>query len=134
MKLYREILFPLIAVLAAFVIGGLVVLLIGDSPIQTYRLLIGSAFSWPDGIGYTLFYATPLIFTGLAVAVALRCGLLNIGAEGQLYIAAFATAWIGIKFAGLSAWVLLPVCCVAAVVAGAVWGCMPGLRQRRFGW
>ncbi|HMJ24245.1 MAG TPA: hypothetical protein VK475_00365 [Pyrinomonadaceae bacterium] len=86
MKLYREILYPLIAVLAAFVIGGIVVLLIGDSPIQTYRLLIGSAFSWPDGIGYTLFYATPLIFTGLAVAVAFRCGLLNIGAEGQLYI------------------------------------------------
>src|SRR5256885_13437588 len=118
MKLYREILFPLIAVVAAFVIGGIVVLLIGDSPIQTYRLLLGSAFSWPDGIGYTLFYATPLIFTGLAVAVAFRCGLLNIGAEGQLYIAAFATAWVGIKFAGLSAWVLLPLCFLAAVIAG----------------
>src|SRR5439155_1093921 len=63
---------------------------------------IGSAFSWPDGIGYTLFNATPLIFTGLAVAVAFRCGLLNIGAEGQLYVAAFATAWVGIKFGGIS--------------------------------
>ena len=63
MKLFREILFPLIAVLAAFIVGGIVVALIGDSPFQTYRLLIGSAFSWPDGIGYTLFYATPLIFT-----------------------------------------------------------------------
>src|SRR5258706_16224919 len=92
MNLYREILFPLIAVVAAFIVGGIVVLLIGDSPIQTYRLLIGSAFSWPDGIGYTLFYATPLIFTGLAVTVAFRCGLLNIGAEGQLYIGAFAAA------------------------------------------
>src|SRR3979409_81927 len=102
MKLLREILFPLVAVIAALIIGGIVVLLIGDSPIQTYRLLIGSAFSWPDGIGYTLFYATPLIFTGLAVAVAFRCGLLNIGAEGQLYVAAFATAWVGIKFGGVS--------------------------------
>src|SRR5229473_7837750 len=101
MKLLREILFPLIAVLAAFIVGGIVVLLIGDSPIQTYKLLIGSAFSWPDGIGYTLFNATPLIFTGLAVAVAFRCGLLNIGAEGQLYVAAFATAWVGIKFGGV---------------------------------
>src|SRR5436853_6783152 len=133
MKLLREVLYPLIAVAAAFIIGGLVVLLIGDSPIQTYRLLIGSAFSWPDGIGYTLFNATPLIFTGLAVAVAFRCGLLNIGAEGQLYIAAFATAWIGIKFAGLSAWMLLPMCCVAAVFAGAVWGGIPGLLKARFG-
>src|SRR6266571_8090006 len=99
MKLLREILFPLIAVLAALIVGGIVVWLIGDSPFETYRLLIGSAFSWPDGIGYTLFYATPLIFTGLAVAVAFRCGLLNIGAEGQLTMAALATAWAGITFA-----------------------------------
>ena len=64
--------------------------------------MFGSAFSWPDGIGYTLFNATPLIFTGLAVAVAFRCGLLNIGAEGQLYVAAFAAAWVGIKFGGVA--------------------------------
>ena len=133
MKLLREILFPLIAVLAAFVVGGIVVWLIGDSPIETYRLLIGSAFSWPDGIGYTLFYATPLIFTGLAVAVAFRCGLLNIGAEGQLYIGAFAAAWIGIRFAGSSAWILLPMCCLAAILAGAVWGGIPGLLKAKFG-
>src|SRR2546422_4180833 len=133
MKLYREILYPLIAVLAAFVIGGIVVLLIGDSPIQTYRLLIGSAFAWPDGIGYTLFYATPLIFTGLAVMVALRCGLLNIGAEGQLYVAAFATAWVGIALANLSAWILLPLCFAAAILAGGVWGGIPGLLKARFG-
>jgi simple sugar transport system permease protein len=133
MKILREILFPLIAVVAAFIVGGVVVLLIGDSPIETYRLLIGSAFSWPDGIGYTLFNATPLIFTGLAVAVAFRCGLLNIGAEGQLYIAAFATAWVGIKFAGLSAWLLLPLCCLTAIIAGAIWGGIPGLLKARFG-
>src|SRR6185312_12395169 len=102
-KAFRELLFPLIAVLCAFAVGALVVLLIGDSPVETFRLLLGSAFSWPDGIGYTLFFATPLIFTGLAVAVALRGGLLNIGAEGQLYVAAFATAWIGITFANLPA-------------------------------
>src|SRR6266436_5382192 len=101
MKLLRELLFPLIAVIAAFIIGGILILIIGDNPIVTYKLLIGSALSWPNGIGYTLFYATPLIFTGLAVAVAFRCGLLNIGAEGQLYVAAFATAWVGIKFGGV---------------------------------
>src|SRR5918911_1133261 len=107
MRLFRELMFPLIAVAAAFVIGGLVVLLIGEDPIQTYSLLIGSALSWPDGIGYTLFYATPLIFTGLAVAIGFRCGLLNIGAEGQLTIAAFATAWAGITFAHMSTWILV---------------------------
>ncbi len=114
-------------------------------------MLLGSAFSWPDGIGYTLFNATPLIFTGLAVAVAFRCGLLNIGAEGQLYVAAFATAWIGIKFGGISiinpgsgqvlsspianlpAPVLLPLCCIVAIAAGAIWGGIPGLLKARFG-
>src|SRR5712671_8239882 len=125
MKLFREILFPLIAVIAAFIVGGIVIWIIGDSPIQTYKLLIGSAFSWPDGVGYTLFFATPLIFTGLAVAVAFRCGLLNIGAEGQLYVAAFAAAWVGLKFGSpdpdnavvsqfvhLPTFLLLPLCCI----------------------
>ena len=84
MKLVREILFPLIAVVAAFVIGGIVVWIIGDSPWQTYKLLIGSAFSWPDGIGYTLFNATPLIFTGLAVAVAFRRTALRGGLRSRL--------------------------------------------------
>ena len=133
MKLLRELLFPLIAVLAAFAVGAVIILLIGDNPIETYKLLIGSALSWPDGIGYTLFYATPLIFTGLAVAVAFRCGLLNIGAEGQLIIAAFVTAWVGITFANLSGWVLVPLACLAAVVSGAAWGAIPGLLKARFG-
>ena len=133
MKLLRQLVFPLIAVVAAFVVGGIVVALIGDDPIETYRLLIGSALSWPDGIGYTLFYATPLIFTGLAVTVGFRCGLLNIGAEGQLTIAAFATAWAGITFASLSAWFLIPLACLTAFLSGAAWGAIPGLLKARLG-
>lgn len=149
MKYLRELLFPLIAVFAAFVVGGIFVLAIGDNPIQTYALLIGSALSWPEGIGYTLFYATPLIFTGLAVAVAFRCGLLNIGAEGQLYVAAFATAWVGIKFGGTTidsfgtqinyAWmnlpgaILIPMCMLTAILVGAFWGAIPGFLKARFG-
>jgi len=133
MKLLRQLVFPLIAVVAAFVVGGIVVALIGDDPIETYRLLIGSALSWPDGIGYTLFYATPLIFTGLAVTVGFRCGLLNIGAEGQLTIAAFATAWAGITFASLSAWFLIPLACLTAILSGAAWGAIPGLLKARLG-
>jgi simple sugar transport system permease protein len=133
MKLLRELLFPLIAVVAAFIVAGILILIIGDNPIEAYRLLFGSALSWPVGISYTLFYATPLIFTGLAVLVAFRCGLLNIGAEGQLYIAAFATAWVGITFANLTPWLLVPLCFVAAVVGGGVWGAIPGVLKARFG-
>src|SRR5687768_16955162 len=133
MKLLRELLFPVIAVLVAFVVGGIIVWMIGDNPFEVYGLLLGSALTWPDGIGYTLFYATPLIFTGLAVAVAFRCGLLNIGAEGQLYVGAFAAAWAGIAGAGLPAIVLLPLCSLAAVAGGAVWGAIPGVLKAKFG-
>jgi simple sugar transport system permease protein len=132
-RLLRAVFFPAVAVLSAFVVGAVFVLAIGDNPIETYRLLLGSAFSWPDGIGYTLFLATPLIFTGLAVAVAFRAGLLNIGAEGQLYAGAFAAAWVGITAARLPAIVLMPACMLAAVLAGAVWGAIPGLLKARFG-
>lgn len=133
MKLLRPLLTSLVAVLAAFAVGAIVVLLIKDDPIETYKLLIGSALSYPDGIGYTLFYATPLIFTGLAVAVALRCGLLNIGAEGQLTVAAFATAWVGITFKNFPALVIVPLCMIAAMAAGAAWGAIPGVLKARFG-
>jgi ABC-type uncharacterized transport system permease subunit len=133
MKLWREVLVPVMAVCTAFLVGGLFVLAIGDNPIETYRLLIGSAFSWPDGIGYTLFLATPLIFTGLAVTVAFRAGLLNIGAEGQLYVGAFATAWVGIVGASLPPFLLIPLCMLAAIAAGAVWGGIPGVLKARFG-
>ena len=133
MKLLRQLLFPFIAVVAAFVVGAILILVIGDNPIEAYGLMFGSALSWPDGIGYTLFYATPLIFTGLAVLVAFRCGLLNIGAEGQLYVAAFAAAWVGITFAQRSAWFLIPLCFIAAIVAGGAWGAIPGILKARFG-
>ena len=133
MTLLRQLLFPLIAVVAAFVVGGILILLIGDNPIVAYRLLLGSALSWPDGIGYTLFHATPLIFTGLAVLVGFRGGLFNIGAEGQLYIAAFATAWVGITFANLSPWLLVPMCCAAAILVGAFWAAIPGVLKAKFG-
>src|SRR5215217_6314115 len=149
MKILREVLWPLAAVFAAFIVGGIIVLLIGDNPFLTFYQLIGNSFGSLNDIGYTLFIATPLIFTGLAVAVAFRCGLLNIGAEGQLYVAAFATAWVGIKFGGTMvdvfgksedwSWMTLPpyllilACMFTAIAAGAVWGAIPGILKAKFG-
>jgi ABC-type uncharacterized transport system permease subunit len=149
MNIFREIFWPVVAVLAAFLVGGIIVLLMGDNPLEAYYHMIGNSFGSLNDIGYTLFIATPLIFTGLAVAVAFRCGLLNIGAEGQLYVAAFATAWVGIKFGGVVvnvfgkeedwSWMSLPgpllilLCIVTAVVAGAAWGAIPGILKARFG-
>jgi len=137
----RELLFPLIAVVAAFIIGGLIVLAIGDNPFAVYRLLVSSAFGLYDALGhftfdnwgYTLFNTTPLIFTGLAVALAFKCGLLNIGAEGQLYVGAFAAAWVGITLGKLPGVALVPLALLAAIIAGGVWGAVPGILKARFG-
>ncbi|NNE99702.1 MAG: ABC transporter permease [Pyrinomonadaceae bacterium] len=149
MKILKEALFPLVAVFAAFIIGGIIILIIGDNPITTFQLLVENSFGSVKGVTETLFYATPLIFTGLAVAVAFRCGLLNIGAEGQLYVAAFATAWVGIKFGGtvvnvfgaeqnwswasLPAILLVPLCLATAIIVGGLWGAIPGFLKAKFG-
>jgi general nucleoside transport system permease protein len=145
MNIFREVLWPLLAVILAFVVGGVIILLLGDDPINAYAWLLSSSFGSFRDIGWTLHYATPLIFTGLAVAVAFRCGLLNIGAEGQLYMAAFATAWVGITLGGTSvageswAWtslpsfLLVPLCVMAAVLVGGFWGAIPGFLKARFG-
>jgi ABC-type uncharacterized transport system permease subunit len=139
--LLRELTFPLLAVLAAFFVGGVIVLAIGDNPLIVYRLMLSSAFGLYDALGnftfdnwgYTLFNATPLIFTGLAVALAFKCGLLNIGAEGQLYAGAFAAAWVGITFTHLPGLVLVPLAMLAAMLMGGIWGAIPGLLKAKFG-
>src|SRR5947208_1500272 len=132
MNIVREILSPLIAVIAAFIVGGLIIALLGDNPFEAYGLLLSNSFGSVRDIGWTLHLATPLIFTGLAVAVAFRGGLLNIGADGQLYVAAFAAAWTGIEFPSAGR-LLIPMCCVAAVAAGAAWASIPGFLKARFG-
>ncbi|HEY0457532.1 MAG TPA: ABC transporter permease [Pyrinomonadaceae bacterium] len=149
MNILREIISPLAAVLLAFVVGAIIILLIKDNPFETYSILLANSFGSVKDIGWTLFYATPLIFTGLAVAVAFRCGLFNIGAEGQLYVASFATAWVGIKLGGtvvdvfgkqedwswasLPAVLLVPLCILTAIVVGGLWGAIPGFLRARFG-
>src|SRR5256714_10055244 len=125
--LLRELMFPLIAVVAAFLVGGIIVWMVGDSPLLVYELFFTSAFGSVDGIGYTLFYATPLIFTGLAVAVAFKCGLLNIGAEGQLIAAAFAAAWVGLMLPGWPALVVTLLALLAAGVVGGVVSSITGM-------
>jgi ABC-type uncharacterized transport system permease subunit len=140
-RLTGELLYPFLAVVAAFLIGGVVVLAIGENPLTVYRLLLTSAFGLYDALGnftwdnwgYTLFYATPLIFTGLAVALAFQCGLLNIGGEGQLYVAALAAAWVGFTFTGLPGLVLTLLAIGAAISAGGLWGALPGWLKARFG-
>ena len=122
----------LLAIFGFFLLCGIVVHARGQNALEFYSIIFSSGFSSVDEFGYVLFNATPLVFTGLAVAIGYKSGLFNIGCEGQLYVAAFATAWIGMHL-NLPALLLVPLCIAAAMVAGAVWGAVPGYLKARYG-
>ena len=124
---------PLIAVTLALIAGAGFILAIGENPLSVYALMLRETLGTGYGIGQTLFKATPLIFCGLAVAVGFRAGLFNIGAEGQLTVAAFAAALAGAEFVDLPRPLLLPFTLLVAMSAGAAWGAVPGVLKARFG-
>ena len=106
--------------------------LAGENPWHVLRVLVKGAFGSSCDLGMTLFYSTPLIFTGLSVAVAFQAGLFNIGAEGQLTLGALAAAAVGAVWPGLWSPLAPVLAGLAALAAGTVWGAIPGwLRARR---
>jgi general nucleoside transport system permease protein len=127
-------LIPLINLVVAFLVAGLVVLLVGESPIEAAGLLVKGAFGSAGGMGYTLFYATSFIFTGLAVAVAFHAGLFNIGGEGQAYVGGLGVALVCLSFDAYLPWYLnFLLAIVGAAVAGAAWALIPAWLQARRG-
>ncbi|MFH1939915.1 MAG: ABC transporter permease [bacterium] len=124
---------PLIAVIFALLVGAVVIMLIGENPIFVYKTLFSNAIGNRDGWGNVLFRATPLIFTGLAVAFAFRCGLFNIGGEGQMYIGTFLATWVGFTFTNLPAFILIPLCILTAAAGGALWAAVPGILKAKTG-
>ena len=120
------------ALVAAAVLAAVGLALAGYDPLAAARALVAGAFgSWERFASITLVRATPLILTGLAVALAFRAGVWNIGAEGQLYAGAVAAVWVGIALPGAPAWLLLPAAMVASAAAGGLWTLVPvGLKFR----
>jgi ABC-type uncharacterized transport system permease subunit len=124
---------PLIAVIFALLVGAIVIMLIGEDPVFVYKTLFSNAIGNRDGWGNVLFRATPLIFTGLTVAFAFRCGLFNIGGEGQMYIGTFLATWVGFTFTHLPSFLLIPLCILAAAAGGALWAAVPGILKAKTG-
>lgn len=122
-----------IALLAAMLAGSLLILIYGESPLAVYRVMLARTWGDSYGLGQVLFKATPLVFTGLAVAMALHAGLLNIGAEGQMFVGAFFTALAGIAVGHLPALLAVPLCLLAGAAAGGLYGAVPGVLKARFG-
>ena len=122
-------LMPIINLAAAFLVSGLVVLFIGENPLEAVRLMIYGSLGYGEGIGFTLFYATNFIFTGLSVAVAFHCGLFNIGGEGPgLYRRPRRRARLPrLRSSSLPWWLNGAIADVAAFAFGAGLGFHPGL-------
>jgi simple sugar transport system permease protein len=123
----------IIAILAAFLVGAIVLLATGYSPIEAYGAMISGAFGDVYGIAQTFTKATPIIFTALAFLFAFKSGLFNIGAEGQLLIGGFTAAVVGISFSGLPIFVHLPLALIAGAAGGALWGFIPAVLKAKLG-
>jgi general nucleoside transport system permease protein len=124
---------PALTVATAFVVSGLVVLAIGENPVEAIWLLLKGALGSRSGWGYTLYYATSFIFTGLAVAVAFQAGLFNIGGEGQATLGGLGVAVFCFAFEGLPGLLLVPLGVLGAALFGAAWAFVPGYLQARRG-
>ncbi|WP_336056146.1 ABC transporter permease [Nitratireductor sp. CH_MIT9313-5] len=127
-------LIPLINLLVAFFVAGLVVLLVGENPLRAAMILIDGALGRGQNIAYTLYYATSFIFTGLAVAVAFHCSLFNIGGEGQAYVGGLGVALVALAFDNILPWWLtFPLAIAGAAAFGAAWAFIPAYFQAKRG-
>jgi simple sugar transport system permease protein len=148
---YRGVVVPLVSLLIAVLFGAVVVAFLKeglgtqgktlglatlistklDLVTYTYQLLFSPIITLP-GIFQSLLLATPLIFTGLAVAFGFQAGLFNIGAPGQLTVGAIGAMLVGVYMPG-PAWMVFPLAIAAAAAGGALWGAIPGWLKARFG-
>src|SRR5688572_3364164 len=125
---------PVANVLLAFLAAGLIVLAIGVNPLEAVQIMLVGALGYPEAIGYTLYYTTNFIFTGLAVAVAFHAGLFNIGGEGQAYIGGLCVGLACLALGGILPFPLMFVFAILAGAAfGAAWAYVPGWLQAKRG-
>jgi general nucleoside transport system permease protein len=126
-------LLPVVNLALALLLSALVVLLVGENPARALGLLANGAFGSTEAVGYTLYYATSFVFTGLAVAVAFHAGLFNIGAEGQASVAGLGVALLCLGAGGWPTALVVAVSVVVAAVGGAAWAFVPAWLQARRG-
>lgn len=110
---------------------GLILLISGNNPIQSYRDIFVSTLGSTYGLSEVLVTMTPLLLTALAVALPSRIGLINIGGEGQLYMGAWLATWAALTFGTLPGWLLLPIMVLAGMIGGAAWAWIPGVLRAR---
>lgn len=130
-KINKEYSLALAAVVLGLIAGAILMLFTGNNPFQGYYFLIRGGLMSVERIGNTLATATPLIFTGLAVAFAFQTGLFNIGAAGQMLIGGLCATAIGLTFPWPKL-VLVPAAVLLSLLGGALWGFVPGYLKAKF--
>jgi simple sugar transport system permease protein len=126
-------LLPLVNLLAAFAIAAVVIAVLGENPFKALWVLFYGALGYGEAVGFTLYYATNFVFTGLAVAVAFHAGLFNIGGEGQAYLGGLGAGLLGLALGGWPPLVALPLAVLASMLFGAAWAYVPGYLQAKRG-
>ncbi|MEK9499670.1 ABC transporter permease [Gaopeijia maritima] len=122
------------ALVLTLLLAGLSLAVGGYDPIEAFGALLRGALGSPSAVlSITLVRTVPLLLTGLAVALAFRAGVWNIGAEGQLYAGAVAAVWVGLQVAALPAWAAGSAVLLGAAIAGAAWAAVPALMKLRLG-
>lgn len=125
-------LLPIINLVMALIVSGIVIAFVGENPFEALQVMINGAFFYGNSLGYTLYYTTNFIFTGLAVAVAFQALLFNIGGEGQAYIGGLFAALAAFAIGPIFPWFLaLPIVVMAAALGGASWAFIPGVLQAK---
>ncbi|HRE48864.1 MAG TPA: ABC transporter permease [Aggregatilineales bacterium] len=132
-RLFRALAVPILAVFTAVIIGSVFILLAGFDPFLAFGGLLQGALGSDVAITRTLLKMTPLILSGLAVALAFKGGLFNIGAQGQLVIGSLCAAIMGYAVYGLPPLLHVGLCLLAGVLGGAAWGFLPGFLKARTG-
>jgi len=126
-------LLPALAVLAALLIGAVMLVLLKANPFAAYAAMIGGALGDVSGLTQSLVKATPLLLVGLGIVIAFRASVINIGGEGQIIVGALMSTWFSLTFRDWPGWLLIPATMLSGFVAGAVWGFIPGILKARLG-
>lgn len=129
----NRLLHTVLSIAIGFLVGALFLAIMGISVSQAYGKLFQSIFSGTKAISYCIVYAAPYIVAGLSVAFSFKTGVFNIGAEGQFVVGAMAACVVGILGASLPAILLVPLCFLAAALAGALWGAIVGFLKTKWG-
>ena len=122
----------LISILLGFLVGAIFLAIMGLSVAEAYGRLITSVTS-VKGFSYVIVYSIPYIVVGLSVAFSFKTGVFNIGAEGQFVVGSMAAAVVGILAGGLPKFLLIPLCFLTAMIAGAAWGVLVGFLKTKWG-